>query len=772
MGLLTSLLSETWNVLLAAAPFVLAGMLCAGLLHVLLARRHVERWMGQEGLLGVVIGACFGIPLPLCSCGVVPVAIALRRKGASRPATLSFLITTPESGADSIVLTWGMLGPVMAIARPLGSLVTALVAGIAAIAWPDVDASIDAGAAALPAPHAGAPADAEEPVDEAHVIGPHRFWQSLRAYVWPARRRGGDGSGQPEPTSAEPGVRPFEDVMRDVWRYAFIDIADDIAFWLVLGIFLAAAISVAVPDDLGARGLGSGLTPMLLLLFAGVPLYICASASTPVAAALVAKGISPGAALVFLLSGPATNAATLVLLARHFGARFMRIYLASIAVTTLLCGLALDWFIALTGWHVQATLSGGLGGVAMIQWLSALALALLLAWRLAAGAGRQGMRELVENLESLGGLAANAAPAVRRRFWVGAGGRVMRIGIAALALVYVFTGVRVIPPDARGYGFLFGRLAWPDLEPGLHYVPPIPFGRCDVWRVRYPRLAGVGFRPDLAAVANRRQLTAMAAGNLWHSPVTAAGTDPRSATYLTGDENLLEISFAVQFGLSDPRAFFYGVDKEGDIVRLYAEAAAREFVARHTLDELLTSGRAVLEAQVADALQKRLDTVGAGIAVAAVLVVDIHPPQGAVEAFRDVSSARENRETAINIAASEQAKDIPLARGQAALDVASAQATAATAETVARGQAEALRAQAGAFAGAPGVLGDLLWLETAERVFAGREKLIVPPGSAGQNLVVWKDAPVASTRAAAPPPVRSLPPVPPSAGVPAPIDGE
>ena len=249
-------------------------------------------------------------------------------------------------------------------------------------------------------------------------------------------------------------------------------------------------------------------------------------------------------------------------------------------------------------------------------------------------------------------------------------------------------------------------------------------------------------------MANRRHLTDRASGNLWHSPVTAATTDQRSATYLTGDENLLEISFAVQYGLSDPRAFFYGVDKQGIAVSLYAEATAREFVAARTLDELLTSGRTALETHVGEELQRQLDAVGAGVAVTAVLVVDIHPPQEAVQAFRDVSSAREDRETAINVAGSAQAKEIPLARGQAAVDLAKARATAATAETVAGGQALALRAQAGAFAAAPGVLGDLLWLESAERVLAGREKLVVPPGTAGQNLVVWKGRAGAATTSA------------------------
>ena len=764
MTFVPALLRETWNILLVAAPFLLLGMLCAGMLHVLLARRHVERWLGQEGLLGVLIGACFGIPLPLCSCGVVPVAMALRRKGASRPASLSFLITTPESGADSIVLTWGMLGPVMAVARPLAALVTALLAGVAAIVFDD-EASPAAGA--REAAHDGG--DGHGSADEPHVITLRELLHSLRAFVWPSRTRSTANAESTAP--AEHAARPFEDVMREVGRYAFVEVADDIAFWLVVGIVLAAMLSLFLPDNLAASGLGSGLAPMLLLLIAAVPLSMCASASTPIAAALVSKGISPGAALVFLLSGPATNAATMVLLARHFGARFVRVYLGSVVIGTLLCGLALDWFIGVAGWQVTATLASSLGGAAMVQWLSALFLTGIVAWRLWSGAGRQGVAELIENVERLAGLAAASDRAARGHFWRRIGRRAVLIAMVGGLLLYILAGVRIVPPDGRGYGFLFGRLMWPDLAPGIHYVPPAPFGRCDVWRVHYPRVAGVGFRPDLQAVANRRQLTERASGDLWHSPVTATTSDARSATFLTGDENLIELSFAVQYGVSDPRVFFYGVDKQGDAVRLYAESAAREFVARHTLDELLTSGRAVLEADVAEDLQRRLDAVRAGVSVAAVWIVDIHPPQGAVNAFRDVSSAREDRETAINQAATAQAKDIPLARGQAAVGLATAQATAATAETVAHGLSDAIRAQASAFASAPDILGTLLWLETAERVLGGREKLVVPPGSAGQNLVVWKNAPVVPG-VAAPPPARAQPlPSLPAPLPPAPVRG-
>ena len=177
MGLLSAFLVGTWNVLLVAAPFLLIGLGCAGLLHVVLARRHVERWLGHEGLLGVIVGACFGMPLPLCTCGVVPVAMALRRKGASRSATLSFLITTPESGVDSLVLTWGMLGPVMAIARPLASFATALLAGVMAIAVDDDTASSTPPAAPLVHEHDVQAAESDD------GIPLRELWRSFRAFV-------------------------------------------------------------------------------------------------------------------------------------------------------------------------------------------------------------------------------------------------------------------------------------------------------------------------------------------------------------------------------------------------------------------------------------------------------------------------------------------------------------------------------------------------------------------------------------------------------------
>jgi uncharacterized membrane protein YraQ (UPF0718 family)/regulator of protease activity HflC (stomatin/prohibitin superfamily) len=737
--LVSSILLGAWEMLLVAAPFLLFGMLLAGLLHVVLSRRWIERLMGQRGLLGVVTAAGLGLPLPLCSCSVVPVVLALRRKGASAPASLSFLITAPESGADSIMLTWGMLGPIMAIARPIASFLTALWAGVLTIAFdPRNEPPIVA------VPHASqSPAEHHahfhrEQTDEADVVGIRGLWEAALRDLKRQWTRG----NEPADVAAAPSasLRP---IGRAILRYAFVELADDIAFWMVVGFLAAGVIVAAVPDDL-VGGLGAGPLSMLFLLLISVPLYICASASTPIAAALVAKGVSPGAALVFLLAGPATNMATILLLTKLFGSRFVSVYLTAIATATLACGLALDGLLAVLGWHVNAVVAAEQSGsVGALQWLSALVLLSVLAWRLASGAARQGVAELKANIETLYGAAEAAGPTLepRRLFWRKALRRMLRLAATAAAVLYLMSGFHRIPPGSVGYGMLFGRLTWPDLAPGLHYVPPAPFGHVDVWQVDYPRKADVGYRSDLDAIANRRQIMQRAVASQWHSPITAMAGDSREADYITGDENLVEISFTINYFVSDAYAFFYRADTAGDVVALYGQSAAREFVARSTLDDLLTSGRAELEAFIQSDTQHRLDQLGWGVHIASTHVLDLHPPQEAVAAFRDVSSAREDKETKIHHARAILAQEVPRARGQGVVEIARAKSRADAAATVASGQAEAFVAQASIYSPHREVLADVLWFETAERVLAGREKVIAPPGSTGRNVTLWMDRP-------------------------------
>lgn len=270
-----------------AAPFLLVGLALSALLAGSFPRARVERLLGGPGIGPVVRAALIGVPLPLCSCGVIPAAISLRRHGASRGATVSFLVSTPETGVDSIAISYALLGPLIAVARPVAAFVSAIVAGVAVGRGDGPDA-----AAAPP----GAPA---EPPDAA--------------------------------SRARAGI-----------AHAVDEILGEIGPWLLGGVLLAGLLAEVLPDDFFARVPGGEIVSMLVMLAVGIPLYICASASTPVAASLIAKGLSPGAALVFLLVGPATNIATILIVAREMGRRVVVIYLAVLAGASLLFGLALN----------------------------------------------------------------------------------------------------------------------------------------------------------------------------------------------------------------------------------------------------------------------------------------------------------------------------------------------------------------------------------------------------------------------------------------------
>ena len=728
MSFVNKSLFATWQMLLEASPYILFGLFVAGLIHVLLPESLILRWMGRPGLSGVVRAACIGVPLPVCSCGVVPITVELGRKGASRPATQSFLITTPESSIDSIFLTWGLMGPIMAIARPIAAFATAVLGGVLSIAS---SRTLDE----LSAPP-GAPAAPADNADHSEVHGPDRdhhdhshghhgehavaYSQSDRArralLAAVSKRAGG------EKTSL------WSDVIRPSLRYGFGELLEDLAFWLVLGLGVAGVMTAALPDDLGALGLGTGILPMVLLLAVGVPMYMCASASTPIAAALLAKGVSPGAALVFLLAGPATNAATVLLLAGTFGRRFVQIYLVSVVAGALGAGLLLDALLTRGGAETVTALTTGQTAPGTLSLFATLVLLALLARSLWRGAWSSGVGELHAAWRRL----ANHLP------WLSVP-RVTVIVVVATALLYLAGGLRVVPPHAHGYGFLFGALTWKDLEPGLHYVPPAPFGAWEIRRTAYARKADVGFRTDLGSIERRRDLVRRAPPGEWHSPAAAMNADPARTTYLTADENLVEMSFSVHYTLSDPTAFFYGVDHQVDFVELYAEAVARELVASARMEELLTERRQEMQGEIQEALQQKLTGAGVGVRVTTVEIVDIHPPGDAVFAFRDVSSAKEDRETKIHQAHEQRARAVPRARGSAAKVTMEAEAHALRSVEEASGTSEAFLARARPYRRHPGIVDRLLWLGTVEQVLEGREKYIVPGGSAPRGLTLWPE---------------------------------
>jgi len=357
------ILQATWEVYLVASPYILLGLAAAGLLHILIPAHGIARWLGRPGFGATARAAFLGIPLPLCSCAVVPVTIELSRKGASREASLAFLVSTPETGVDSILLTYALMGPVMAVVRPLAALLTSLVAATSSMIW-----------------------RAHDGEDEEPVVAP---------------------SPITDPSSNPTQVDPINGSarIRRAARYGFVEMVDEIGFWLVVGLILTGVITAMVPEEWIQGALGEGPGALVILLLLGIPLYMCASASTPVGAALLLKGVSPGAALVFLLAGPATNASSLVVIARFFGRKFVAIYLFSVVVTALSTGYLFDLFLHRTGWTIVPTLAADhLEEISWIHLSSAVLLGILLIWSLARGSWRMAIREFVGDLRSWGSL--------------------------------------------------------------------------------------------------------------------------------------------------------------------------------------------------------------------------------------------------------------------------------------------------------------------------------------------------------------------------------
>ena len=378
-------LNFLWTSFLLLGPMLMLGLLIAGLIHVLISRGAILKWLRHDSLGSVATAAAIGVPMPLCSCSVVPVVAEMRRKGASRSSCMSFLITAPETGADSILVTHAFFGFAAAVARPVVSFVTAVVTGIFCIGLirdDDDDKRQGQGT--------GDHDQCHDHEHDGHVpLLPGRD----DCYVAPAQVM---ASLRLAPADEE--RLAFRTIARHVLRYGFVEVADDILFALLVGVALGGLLYLAIPTDLMANEYARWLAyPAMVLV--GVPLYICASASTPIAAALVAKGFSPGAALVFLMTGPATNTGTIAIIVSQFGSRFATIYVSVVIGVTVLAGIAIDVLLLLAGWSLTVNLDASdSAAIAILQWGGAFGLIALIAWRFRAGAFTSGYQDLLANL--------------------------------------------------------------------------------------------------------------------------------------------------------------------------------------------------------------------------------------------------------------------------------------------------------------------------------------------------------------------------------------
>ncbi len=306
MATMRDILLACWVVLGQMAPWLLLGFVIAGMLHVVLPGGWLRRQLGGSGLWPVTKSALLGVPLPLCSCGVIPVTAGIRQQGASRGASASFLIATPQTGVDSIFATYALLGPVFAVVRPIVALVSGVIGG-GLISW------LSKG-------------------DESTIqtIGDDQSGTMAQPMS--------DSQSSADHSSQRRSSKPVAAL-----RYGLLTLPGDIAVSMVVGIVLAGLFTVFIQPGEFEAWLGGGAVAILIAMAMGVPLYVCSTASIPLAVGFMHVGASPGAALAFLITGPATNAATLAVMWKMIGKRSTVIYLGTIVLTALAAGLLFDW---------------------------------------------------------------------------------------------------------------------------------------------------------------------------------------------------------------------------------------------------------------------------------------------------------------------------------------------------------------------------------------------------------------------------------------------
>ncbi len=378
MNILLTYLENLWDLYVDMSFYIVIGLLFTGALNVFVKKESVLRHVGKDNTASVVKASVVGVPLPLCSCGVVPTALYLGKSGASKGAVISFLTSTPQTGVDSLIATYGLMGPLFAVYRAVAAFFSGIIGGIATnifckntkssyeqpaggcgcSAEPEPEVS-GCGCSAEPEPEVSGCGCSAEPEPEVSGCGcsaePEPEVSGCGCSVEPEPEVGGCGCCDAAPTSCCSGgdtkatKTGFTGKIKGIFRFAFGEFLDDIAVNFIVGLLIAALITTAVPQEWLAT-FNNPILTMLLMLVIGIPMYICSTASIPIALSLIIKGVSPGAAFVFLFAGPITNIASLAILAKTLGRKVMAVYIASACVCAIIFGLILDFIIELFGY--------------------------------------------------------------------------------------------------------------------------------------------------------------------------------------------------------------------------------------------------------------------------------------------------------------------------------------------------------------------------------------------------------------------------------------
>ena len=383
------------------SPYLLLGFLLAGLMHAFIPGRYYTRYLSKPTLGSVINAAIFGIPLPLCSCGVIPTAMSLRKEGASRGAVTSFLIATPQTGIDSIIATFSLMGVPFAVIRPIAALITAVLGGWMVntfVSLRDRRAHREMAEGTIvkteetetctchchchedKAESCCPEGDRDDHHHHHHHSGEHHRHSSHHH----------SSHHHSSSASCHCHDRKIPNTIGgkivEALRYAFLDMMSDIGKWLVIGLVVAGLITIYVPDEVFTIFKDNTMASMILVLIISIPMYLCATGSIPIAVVLMLKGLTPGAALVLLMAGPACNMASILVIRKGLGFRTLVIYILSIIIGAVFFGCLIDWLqysgmIDFTS-RVSQTMEIKEGGAGIIKWTSTIVLTLLLLFNL------------------------------------------------------------------------------------------------------------------------------------------------------------------------------------------------------------------------------------------------------------------------------------------------------------------------------------------------------------------------------------------------------
>lgn len=348
------------DLFIESAPWLLLGLLIAGIMHELVPVNLLQKHMGSNSFTSIAKAAVIGAPLPLCSCGVIPAALGLRRSGASKASTVSFLVATPETGVDSVSVSYALLGPVFAVVRPFAAIFSAIYAGVLVKCF---DKEVEANTKG-------------EALDEESSCCSTKKTSCCVSES--------STSTSPSDVSAKPGssVSKLTKALvqtKRVLAFSSGKLLADITFWLMLGLGMAALIQTFVPTDFLTQW-GDGFLAMLVMALIGIPMYICATASTPLALGFLVAGLSPGAVLVFLLAGPATNVSTMGMIGKEMGKRTLVLYIFAVISASILLGYGLNYLFQITQFALPAAgpVTHEHSSVQWVYYTSALLMALMM----------------------------------------------------------------------------------------------------------------------------------------------------------------------------------------------------------------------------------------------------------------------------------------------------------------------------------------------------------------------------------------------------------